>query len=75
MTTNQHYIPRFYQKYWECETKGFVWEFDKRHIKNADKGITKQAIRSRNTHKCLYESDEDNPTNKFENWYGTVEAY
>lgn len=74
MTTNQHYIPRFYQKYWECETKGFVWELDKEHIKNADKGITKQAIRSRNTQKCLYEADEEKPTNKFENWYGTVEA-
>lgn len=75
MTTNQHYIPRFYQKYWGCETQGFVWELDKQHITNADKGITKQAIRSRNTQECLYEVDEKKSTNKFENWYREVEAY
>ncbi|MBR4320006.1 MAG: DUF4238 domain-containing protein [Oscillospiraceae bacterium] len=73
MTSNQHYIPQFYQKYWECEKSGYLWEFDKRHRKNADKGIRIQAIRTRNSQKYLYEADKDNPNNTIENWYGKFE--
>lgn len=74
MTTNQHYIPQFYQRLWECEKKGHLWELDKRHRKNADKGIRMQAIRTRNSQNCLYEADKDNPDNAIENWYGKFET-
>ena len=74
MTTNQHYIPQFYQKCWECEKKGFLWELDKRHRKNPNKGIRMQAIRTRNSQTLLYEADIDNPNNAFENWYGRFET-
>lgn len=72
-TANQHYIPRFYQKLWECEKKGFLWELDKSHRNNADNGIRKQAIRFRNSQEYLYEADESNPTNIVEKWYGKFE--
>lgn len=74
MTTNQHYIPRFFQKYWECERRGFIWELDKRYVSSSNKGIRQQAIRSRNSEKCLYEADEMNPTNINENWYNKFET-
>ena len=74
MTTNQHYIPQFYQKYWECEKKGSLWELDKRHRKNADRGIRMQAIRKRNSQEYLYEADKENPNNAIENWYGKFET-
>lgn len=74
MTTNQHYIPQFYQRLWECEKKGHLWELDKRHRKNADKGIRMQAIRTRNSQNCLYEADKDNPNNAIENWYNKFET-
>lgn len=74
MTTNQHFIPQFYQRYWECEKMGFLWEFDKRHTNGRDKGIRRQAIRTRNSQDCLYEADEDNPNNAIENWYGKFET-
>ncbi|MBR3468372.1 MAG: DUF4238 domain-containing protein [Lachnospiraceae bacterium] len=74
MTTNQHYIPQFYQRLWECEKKGHIWELDKRHRKNADKGIRMQAIRTRNSQNCLYEADKNTPNNAVENWYGKFET-
>lgn len=74
MTHNQHYIPQFYQRYWECERKGFIWEFDKEHRNGRNKGIRQQAIRTRNSIQCLYEADKDNPTNAVENWYGKFET-
>lgn len=74
MTINQHYIPQFYQKFWECEQKGYIWEFDKRHINNADKGIRKQAIRKRNSQEYLYEADVNNPDNATEKWYSNFET-
>ena len=74
MTKNQHYIPQFYQRLWECEKKGHIWELDKRHKKNADKGIRMQAIRTRNSQEYLYEADKDNPNNAIENWYSKFET-
>lgn len=74
MTTKQHFIPQFYQRYWECEKKGFLWELDKRHTNGTDKGIRRQAIRTRNIQDYLYEADEDNPDNAIENWYGKFET-
>ena len=74
MTTNQHFIPQFYQRYWECEQKGFLWELDKRHINGTNRGIRRQAIRTRNSQDNLYEADEDNPNNAIENWYSKFET-
>lgn len=74
MTTNQHYIPQFYQRLWECEKKGYLWELDKRHRKNADKGIRMQAIRTHNSQNCLYEADKAKPDNAIENWYCEFET-
>lgn len=74
MTTNQHFIPQFYQRYWECEQKGFLWELDKRHINGTDRGIRRQAIRTRNSQDYLYEIDGDNPDNAIENWYSKFET-
>lgn len=74
MTVNQHYIPQFYQKYWTCERKGSLWEFDKQHKNNSNKGIRMQSIRSRNSQDNLYESDINNPDNAVENWYGKFET-
>ena len=74
MTENQHYIPQFYQKYWECERKGYIWEFDKKYSNGNNRGIRQQAIRTRNSVPFLYEADEHNPTNATENWYGKFES-
>lgn len=74
MGKNQHYIPQFYQKLWECEQKGRLWELDKRYKNNADKGIRMQAIRNRNSEEYLYEADKENPNNIIENWYGRFET-
>lgn len=74
MTKNQHYIPQFYQKIWECEKKGHIWQLDKQHKNNIDKGIRMKAIRTQNSENCLYEVDKNNPNNNIENLYGKFET-
>ena len=66
MTKNQHYIPKFYQKYWECERKGYLWALDKKH-----NNIRQVAITNNCSAEYLYEADINEPTNIFENYYKT----
>lgn len=66
---NQHYIPRFYQKFWECEYKGVVWSLDK------ELGtIRRQAIKTNCCMPYTYEADNEHPDNAFEGWYGKFES-
>ena len=66
MTKNQHYIPQFYQKYWECDRKGYLWVLDKKH-----NNIRQAAIKSNCSAEYLYEADVNDPTNIFEDIYKT----
>ena len=68
MTKNQHYIPRFYQRYWECETKGCLWSYDKRRG-----SIRQRPISANCSEDYLYEPDIDNPDNAMENKFGKFE--
>ena len=71
MGRNQHFIPVFYQKYWESERKGYVWGFEKKY---SNQGLRQFAI-SRNCSKdYLYEGDSSKPTNAFENLYNEFET-
>ncbi len=70
MGKNQHYIPQFYQRYWECtEANGHIWELNKNY-----NSIRKQAIVSRNSEFHVYEPDIDNPDDAIENWYSRFET-
>ena len=69
MTKNQHFIPRFYQKYWECEKQGHLWSYDKKL-----KTICKRPITANCSEDFLYEADVDSPDNAMENWFGKFET-
>lgn len=69
MTKNQHFIPRFYQKYWECEKQGHLWSYDKKL-----KTICKRPITANCSEDFLYEADVDSPDNAMENWFGKFES-
>lgn len=64
MTTNQHFIPQFYQRYWQCERKGYIWALDKKFS-----NVRQRPIKSNCSIDNLYEVDEKKPTNIFENFY------
>ena len=61
-TVNSHYIPKLYQRNWECkEAKKHVWQFEK------DYQTTKKvAIKNNCSARYLYEPDVNHPTNVFE---------
>ena len=69
MTKNQHFIPRFYQKYWECEKPGHLWSYDKQY-----KTIRQRPITANCSEEYLYEADVDNPDNAMEHWLGKFET-
>ena len=71
MVKNQHYIPQFYQKYWECERKGYLWTLNKKYSKQ---GIRQHSIRRNCSDEYTYEDDIENPDNAFEHWYGVFET-
>lgn len=70
MGKNQHFIPRFYQKYWECERRGYLWEFDLMH---STYGPHQKSIRKNCNGDYIYEGDTNNPNNAFEHWYELFE--
>ena len=69
-TSNEHFIPRFYQRYWECETKGNLWMLD---IRYPQMQIREKAISKNCSIENLYEGDINNPDNAFERLYGAFE--
>lgn len=71
MVRNQHFIPVFYQKYWESERQGYVWGFEKNY---SNQGIRQFAISHNCSKEYLYEGDSSNPTNTFENLYKEFET-
>ena len=71
MTKNQHYIPRFYQQYWECEHKGHLWLWDKNYSKQE---IRHHSIKKNCSGEYIYEGDIQNPDNAIEYWYGKFET-
>lgn len=71
MVINQHFIPRFYQQYWECERKGYLWALDKKYSRQ---GVRQHSIRNNCSDEYTYEADVQNPDNAIENWYGKFET-
>lgn len=71
MTSNQHYIPQFYQKMWTCEQDGYMWRLDKQ---DGNCEIRKSPIRHSNSEEYLYEADPADPNNVVENCYGKFET-
>lgn len=64
MTSNQHYIPRFYQRYWMCEQSGRVWGLEKKYNNIRLKAISKNCSRD-----YTYEADPSNPNNVIDDCY------
>lgn len=71
MVKNQHYIPRFYQKYWECERNGYLWSLEKKYSKQ---GIRQHSIRNNCSREYIYEGDPQKPDNIFECKYSEFEV-
>lgn len=64
MTKNQHFIPQFYQRYWQCERTGYIWALDKRY-----NNVRQRPIKHNCSSELLYEANKKRPTNLFENFY------
>ena len=71
MVINEHIIPRFYQKYWQCSRDVFLWCLEKKY---SHQGVRQRPISKNCCEKYVYEADQYHPNNVFEKAYSEYET-